>query len=257
LRSIELEFGPSQFEITLDAGDAAAVADDVVLCRTALKQVCRRQGLHATFMSRPLGADTASAGWHLHQSLRRPTTGEPVFTAPGPDEPLSATGMAWMAGLLEHAAAASAFTTPTVNGYKRYLPHSLAPDRVLWGRDNRGAMVRVVAAPGAPGAHLENRCGEPAANPYLYILSQLVSGMDGLQRGLEPGPASDSPYRDGAPRLPATLGEAVAALDASTVFRRALGDAVVDWYVHLKRTEFARYLAEVSDWEQREYLDLL
>ncbi|MCO1656478.1 glutamine synthetase family protein [Pseudonocardia humida] len=257
LRSIELEFGPSQFEITLDAGDAAKVADDVVLCRTAVKQVCRRQGLHATFMSRPLGADTASAGWHLHQSLRRAATAEPVFAATGPGEPLSATGMAWMAGLLEHAAAATAFTTPTVNGYKRYLPHSLAPDRVLWGRDNRGAMVRVVTPPGAAGGHLENRCGEPAANPYLYILSQVVCGLDGVGRGLVPGPPSDSPYADGAPRLPGTLGEAVAALEASTVFRRALGDAVVDWYAHLKRAEFARYLAEVSDWEQREYFDLL
>uniref|UniRef100_UPI001BDD7DC4 glutamine synthetase family protein n=1 Tax=Pseudonocardia lacus TaxID=2835865 RepID=UPI001BDD7DC4 len=257
LRSIELEFGPSQFEVTLDAGDAAKVADDVVLCRTAIKQVCRRQGLHATFMSRPLGADSASAGWHLHQSLRRPTTGEPVFAATAPGEPLSSTGMAWLAGLLEHAAPATAFTTPTVNGYKRYLPHSLAPDRVVWGRDNRGAMVRVVAGHDGAGAHLENRCGEPAANPYLHILSQVVSGLDGVDRDLVPGPPSENPYREGAPRLPATLGEAVDALDTAAVFRRALGDAVVDWYVHLKRAEFARYLAEVSDWEQREYLDLL
>jgi glutamine synthetase len=258
LRSIELEFGPSQFEVTLEAGDAAKVADEVVLCRMALKQVCHRLGLHATFMSRPLGTETASTGWHLHQSLRSATTGVPVFAAAaGSPDVLSSDGMSYLGGLLEHAAAASAFTTPTVNGYKRYQPHSLAPDRVGWGLDNRGAMVRVVGSPGDPTTHLENRSGEPAANPYLYILSQLVSGMDGMSSATDPGLPTDTPYRDGAPRLPRTLGEAVTALDGSAVFRAALGDEFVDWYVHLKRAEFGRYLDEVSDWEQREYFDLL
>jgi glutamine synthetase len=259
LRSLELEFGPGQFELTLEAGDAAEVADQVVLCRTAVKQICRRLGLHATFMSRPLGTETAATGWHLHQSLRNTATGAPVFARTGADagEVLSDSGRYYLGGLLEHAAAAAAFTTPTVNGYKRYQPYSLAPDRVLWGLDNKAAMVRVVGRAGDPHARLENRSGEPAANPYLYILSQLVTGLDGMDRQLAPGPPSESPYQDEAPRLPATLGDAVAALDASALFRRALGDPVVDWYVHLKRAEFARYLAEVSDWEQREYFDLL
>ncbi|MEQ3549004.1 glutamine synthetase family protein [Pseudonocardia nematodicida] len=257
LRSIELEFGPSQFEITLEAGEASVVADQVVLARTAIKQLCSRMGLHATFMSRPQGAETASTGWHLHQSLCDLDTGAPVFPGTGPGSVLSPVGTAWLAGLLEHAAPAAAFSTPTVNGYKRYQPHSLAPDRVLWGVDNKGAMVRVVGSPGDPSARLENRSGEPGANPYLYILSQLVCGLDGLDRGLSPGAPSDSPYLDDAPRLPPTLGAAVDALDASTLFRRELGDVVVDWYTHLKRAEFERYLADVSSWEQREYFDLL
>ncbi len=257
LRSIELEFGASQFEVTLDAGDAAAVADEIVLCRMAIKQVCRRMGLHATFMARPRGSETASTGWHLHQSMRDLGTGAAIFASEGTDQVLSATGRTYLGGLLEHAAAATAFTTPTVNGYKRYLPQSLAPDRVVWGMDNKGAMVRVVGLPGDPNAHLENRSGEPGANAYLYILSQLISGLDGMDRQLDPGRPTESPYLDDAERLPRTLSEAVDALDASAVFRAALGDDVVDWYVHLKRAEFARYLAEVSEWEQREYFDLL
>ena len=257
LRSIELEFGASQFEVTLDAGDAAAVADQIVLCRMAIKQVCRRLGLHATFMARPRGSETASTGWHLHQSMRDLGTGAAIFASEGTDQVLSTTGRAYLGGLLAHAAAATAFTTPTVNGYKRYLPQSLAPDRVVWGMDNKGAMVRVVGLPGDPNAHLENRSGEPGANAYLYILSQLISGLDGMDRLLDPGRPTESPYLDDAERLPSTLCEAVDALDASAVFRAALGDDVVDWYVHLKRAEFARYLAEVSEWEQREYFDLL
>ena len=257
LRSIELEFGPSQFEVTLDAGDAALVADQVVLCRTALKQLCRRRGVHATFMSRPRGAEGASAGWHLHQSLSEPDGGRPVFPADEAGATLSATGMAYLGGLLENAAAATAFTTPTINGYKRYQPDSLAPDRIGWGMDNRGAMVRVVGQPNDPHAHVENRSGDPAANPYLYILSQLVSGLDGVDRKTDPGASTDSPYREERPRLPRTLADALDALAGSAVFRAALSDEVVDWYVHLKRAEFDRYLAEVSDWEQREYFDLL
>jgi glutamine synthetase len=257
LRSIELEFGPSQLEITLAAADAAASADAVVLLRTAIRQICRRHGFHATFMSRPAGAQSASAGWHLHQSLRYLSTGIDAFTPERRGEVLSTTGRQYLAGLIEHACAAAAFTTPTVNGYKRYQPLSLAPDRVLWGVDNKGAMVRAIGSVDNPDSRLENRSGEPAANPYLYIASQIISGLDGLDRQLDPGPPSDNPYQDNAPRLPRSLAQALDALDADQTFRSSLGDIVVDWYLAIKRAEFDRYLAHVSDWEQREYFALL
>ena len=80
------------------------------------------------------------------------------------------------------------FTTPTINGYKRYRPYSLAPDRAIWGRDNRGVMLRVLGGPGDAATRIENRIGEPAANPYLYLASQILSGLDGLDRKLDPGP---------------------------------------------------------------------
>ncbi|MFE2749879.1 glutamine synthetase family protein [Streptomyces scopuliridis] len=256
LRSLELEFGPSQLELTLDARDAVRAADDALLARAAVRQICRRNGYHATFMSRPAGAETASTGWHLHQSLRSRTTGEAVFD-PVDGQALSPVGLHYLAGLLEHAPAATVFTTPTVNGYKRYLPMSLAPDRVVWGIDNKGAMVRVVGAQGGGGARLENRSGEPAANPYLYIASQVVSGMDGMARRLDPGPPVADPYAAEARALPGSLGQALDALDADPVFAEALGQDVVSWITTIKRAEFARYLAYVSDWEQREYFDLV
>ncbi|GAB2865684.1 hypothetical protein GCM10022221_77510 [Actinocorallia aurea] len=111
-----------------------------------------------------------------------------------PSRVLSDDGLHYLGGLLGHATAA-VFTTPTVNGYKRYQPFSLAPDRILWGLDNKGAMVRVVGMAGDPNAHLENRSGEPAANPYLYIAYQLVSGLDGLDRATSPGPPTEPPLR--------------------------------------------------------------
>jgi glutamine synthetase len=257
LRSIELEFGPSQLEITMEADDAAAVADAVVFARTAIRQICSRLGYHATFMARPVGAETASTGWHLHQSLRSLATGANVFVPTDETNALSLAGMWYLGGLLRHAAAAAAFATPTVNGYKRYQPFSLAPDRVLWGIDNKGAMVRAVSAVGDSASRLENRSGEPGANPYLYIASQVISGLDGMDAQIDPGAPTENPYQDDAQRLPATLAHALDALDADGVFRAALGASVVDWYLQLKRSEYARYLAHVSDWEQREYFGMI
>jgi glutamine synthetase len=251
LRSIEHEMGPSQLEVTFAPQPALRAADDMVLCRSAVKQLCRRHGLHATFMSRPAVEGLMSSGWHVHQSLVEVDTGRNAFAGDGG---LSELGRAYLAGLLAHARGAAVFTTPTVNGYKRYRPMSLAPDRILWGEDNKGAMIRVV---GDPPTHLENRSAEPAANPYLAIAAQVASGLDGVDRGLDPGEPTDRPYADDAERLPASLMEALDALDADPVFAAALGADVVRWIVTLKRAEATRYLEAVTDWEQREYFDLL
>lgn len=257
LRSIELEFGPSQLEVTLAPGGPMETADNVILARSAIRQLCRRHGYRATFMSRPAGTQSASTGWHLHQSLHRVDSGEPAFPADEGSGTLSPIGMGYLAGLLEHAGGATAFATPTVNGYKRYLPYSLAPDAVVWGLDNKGAMVRVVGSAGDPNTRLENRSGEPAANPYFYIASQIASGLDGITRRLDPGLPTENPYAPDSSRLPRSLGAALDALEADTIFAGALGTDVTNWYTMIKRAEFARYLAHVSDWEQREYLGLL
>src|SRR6202020_2070952 len=100
---------------------------------------------------------------------------------------LSSIARSWVGGLLCHADAAAPFTTPTINGYKRYRPNSMAPDRVAWAYDNRAAMVRVIGRGDDPATHLENRVGEPGANPYLYMASQIASGLDGLVTSADPG----------------------------------------------------------------------
>jgi glutamine synthetase len=178
LRSFEIEFGPSQLEFTLAPRAGMAAADSMVLLRSAVKQVARRHGYHATFMCRPKLPNVMSSGWHLHQSLTR--NGLNAFTSDRED--LSDTGKQYLAGLLAHARASSAFATPTINGYKRYRPYSLAPDRVIWGKENRGALLRVVGGPRDPDTRIENRIGEPAANPYLYFASQIYCGLDGIER---------------------------------------------------------------------------
>jgi len=116
--------------------------------------------------------------------------------------------------------------------------------------------VRVLGAPGDPATHLENRVGEPAANPYLYMASQIIAGWDGVAHERDPGPPADTPYETAAELLPTSLAEALDALRASACFRAALGDAFVDYYIRIKEAEIARFHAEVSEWEQKEYFDL-
>jgi glutamine synthetase len=256
LRSIEVEFGPSQCEFTFAPMTGLAPADAMVLFRSAVKQIARRHGYHATFMCRPKLPNVFASGWHLHQSIVSRASGENAFMAKDDDELLSGFGRGYLAGLLQHARASAVFTTPTINGYKRYRSYSLAPDRAIWGRDNRGVMVRVIGGPNDAATRLENRIGEPAANPYLYMASQILSGLDGVDRGLDPGPSADTPYETQAALLPTTLREAVFALQDDPFFRDALGAEFVDYYVHIKNAEIERFQAEVSDWEQREYFEM-
>jgi glutamine synthetase len=260
LRSVEIELGPSQCEFTFGTMNGLAAADALVLFRTAMKQIARRNGLLASFMCRPALPNLLSCGWHLHQSLIARESGANAFAHP---DGLSPLGMHYLAGLLAHAQGAACFTAPTVNGYKRYRSYAMAPDRAIWARDNRGVMVRVMGQPGDPATHLENRIGEPAANPYLYIASQIYSGLDGLARKLDPGPSADRPYETQAPAFPKSLREAALALRADGALRSGFGGAFVDYYAHIKEAEFARFAkeadadtADVTSWEQNEYLDL-
>jgi len=255
LRSLEVEIGPSQAEFTFAATANMEPADTMVLLRSAVKQICRRHGYHATFMCRPKLPNICSSGWHLHQSLRDRKTGVNTFI-PAAGSPLSALAAHYVGGLLAHAPASAAFATPTLNGYRRYRPFALAPDRITWGEDNRGAMVRVLGRPDDPISRVENRIGEPAANPYLYLGSQLAAGLDGIARRLDAGSPSDTPYEANVAMLPRSLSEALRALKGDRGFRAAFGDRFVDYFVHIKEAEIARFQREVADWKDRDPLEV-
>lgn len=255
LSSVELEFGPSQVEFVFRTGSGMKPADDMTLFRSAVKQICRRHGYHASFMCRPSFPNAMSSGWHLHQSLAD-AQGRNLFAPETSDALLSPLGRHYLAGLLEGAREAVAFTTPTINGYKRYRPLSLAPDRVVWARDNRGAMLRVVGGSNPAAARIENRIGEPAANPYLYLASQLATGLAGIAAGKEPPSPADAPYEATAPMLPTTLSAALDALTSGRILREAFGAQFIEYYTTIKQAELRRYESAVTDWEMREYFDI-
>lgn len=256
VRSMEIEFGPSQIEFTFSPTIGLETANNMMLFRSAVKQICQRHGLHATFMCRPRIPNVASSGWHLHQSLISRSDGSNLFIPGAGESDLSTLGKHYLGGLLAHASGATALAAPTINAYKRYRPFSLAPDRITWGRDNRGAMIRFIGGAGDPATRLENRVGEPAANPYLYLASQLISGFDGVHRKLDPGPPADTPYETQAPVLPRTLSDAIAALREDECLRTGLGEGFVDYFCSIKEAEIARFNLEVTEWEHREYFEL-
>ncbi|WP_346891219.1 glutamine synthetase family protein [uncultured Roseibium sp.] len=254
VRSTEVEMGPSQFEFTFDPAGAMEHADNMIMFRAMVKEVCARQGLHATFMCRPKVDNTASSGWHLHQSLVD-AGGNNVFI-PEAAGTLTPQASAWIGGLLRHAAESCVLTTPTVNGYKRYQPFALAPDRIEWGNDNRGAMIRALITPGDGASRIENRVAEPAANPYFYIASQILSGVAGLEGNLEAPEPVETPYENAERSLPPSLIAAIAAFEAGELFQAALGTDFTEYISVLKRAEWKRYLATVSEWEQQEYFSI-
>ena len=264
LLSLEVELGPSQVEAVFKATDALTAADNMVLFRSAVRQALRRAGYHATFMCRPPFDNIMSSGWHLHQSLVELDGGRNVFMrdAPAPGttpadarHTLSDTGAHYLAGLLAHAQGMTALCTPTVNGFGRFRPNALAPQSVLWGRDNRGAMLRVVGQAGDGATRIENRLGEPAANPYLYMASQIHAGLDGLDRQLKPPPATEAPYAPDAERIPTSLPDALAALQADAALVAGFGQEFVRYLCRVKQSEQQRFeqAEDKLDFQRREY----
>ncbi|MEH2411680.1 glutamine synthetase family protein [Nostoc sp.] len=268
LRSVENEGGAGQFEFTFDPIPALQAADTMMIFRMATKQICRQQGYIASFMCRPGLQGCSSNGWHLHQSLVDRTTGQNVFMSANSKSLMSDLGKHFVGGLLKHANAASVFTTPTINGYKRFRPYSLAPDRAGWGLENRGAMIRLQGGFDDPTTHIENRVGEPAANPYLYMASQLISGLDGVDHKVDPGSPTEEPYATESPTLPNSLPEAISYLSQSELFSQKMGQEFINFIIKMKQSEINRflesvasqppedYLKQVTNWEQREYFEL-
>ena len=168
----------------------------------------------------------------------------------------------YLAGLLKNAQGMTVFCTPTTNGFGRFKPNALAPQSVLWGRDNRGAMLRVIGKAGDATTRIENRLGEPAANPYLYMASQIHAGLQGIDEALIPPLATDSPYADThttsssqITRIPNTLGDALHALQENSVMQEGFGSEFIRYYARIKNSELQRFEAaqDKLEFQKREY----
>jgi glutamine synthetase len=258
LRSMEHESGPGQVETTFNPLTALDAADAMLLFRTQVKQTCARTGHHASFMAVPPIDGVDPSGWHLHQSVVHTPSGRNVFAGAdvGPDgDDLSADGKAYVDGLLARARQYCLLSVPTVNGHRRLDPaYSLSPTRIGWAFEDRGAMVRVLG--GGASTHVENRTGEPTANPYLAIAAQLSAGLDGL--------VGTAPGGDRVGTLPASLAESLAEFTAGPA-ADLLGAPLAACLALLKRSEADRFLAwcererppagQLTEWERREYFE--
>jgi glutamine synthetase len=240
------EFMNSQYEINLRHAPALEAADRAFWLKAAVKDVAAIHGLVATFMGKPFN-DQGGSGFHLHFSANR--DGENAFAE------ITDELRHFSAGVLAHAPALTAFLNPTVNAYKRLVPDSLAPTHANWGWDNRTTFIRIPAERAA-STRVEVRVGDGSANPYLAIAATLLAGLHGLRDQLQlPDPIEGDAYTQEQDNpLPASLTEALDALEADAYIRDAIGAPIVDTFLAMKRFEAERHRQWVSDWERDEYL---
>ena len=256
------EVAEGQHEIAFKYADGLTCADNIATFRAVVRATAEKNGVHATFMPKPI-AHINGSGMHTHLSLFT-EAGENAFHDGDDEFNLSATAKQFLAGILEHAPALTAICNPTVNSYKRLVPGYEAPVYIAWSDVNRSALIRKPAARTPAASRIELRSPDPSCNPYLALAVMVAAGLDGIERGLEaPDPVRENIYdfdearraEYGIETLPANLGQAVAALEANSVIQEAVGPHVAEKFVEAKRTEYAEYVADVSEWEIERYLE--
>jgi glutamine synthetase len=248
------EASPGQLELTLHhQADALKAGDHAVLFKRLAKGVARPLGCEATFMAKPF-ADIAGSGMHIHMSMLD-GKGANIFAfeaAEGTERLRHAIG-----GMATTMADAMAVLAPNANSFRRYVARSYAPVAPTWGINNRTVALRIPAG-SAASRRVEHRVAGADANPYLALAVVLAGAHHGLKHRLDPGAMTQgdgysAPIAAGDP-LPTDWLKAIDRFQASPVMRDYLGDAFVDLYATVKRTEQARFNAVVTPLDHDWYL---
>ena len=256
------EDSASQHEIDLRYTETLDMADNIMTLRLVVRKIALDQGIHATFMPKPLDEGQGS-GMHTHMSLFEGDTN--VFHDADDELGMSATGRHFMAGILHHAPEITAVTNQLVNSYKRMVTGYESPMYVSWASNNRSALVRVpVHKRGkSSSARIEYRALDSAANPYLAYSVLLAAGLRGIEKEYElPPEAQDNMWtldrhaarNAGLERLPQNLSEALDRMEESDLVASVLGDHVFEWFLRNKRAEWSEYQRRVTKFELDRYL---
>jgi glutamine synthetase len=243
------EWGPGQEEINVKYAEALEMADRHAIIKNGAKEIAYGVGKAVSFMAK---WDYGMAGnsSHIHQSLWS-LDGKPAFHDKGGDHGMSVLMQHYLAGQLEHAGEITYFLAPYINSYKRFMAGTFAPTRAVWSFDNRTAGFRLCGAD-TKAIRVECRIGGADLNPYLAFAALIASGLDGIERKLALEPVVSGDIYDTSRKLreiPKTLREATALLDESKFLRKALGDEVVDHYVHTAKWEQLEFDRRITDLE--------
>lgn len=253
------EVAPGQHEIDFKYAPALHAADNIMTFKLAVKTLAQKNGLHATFMPKPIFG-IAGSGMHTNMSLFQ--NGKNIFADPNGEKGLSRECYAFIAGLLHHVKGFAAITNPLVNSYKRLVPGYEAPCYLAWSASNRSALIRIPASRGM-GTRIELRSPDPCCNPYLELAVLLAAGLDGIEKGMTP-PAEitqniyemnkDERAAAGIEGLPGSLEEAIAAMKEDQLVLDTLGDHAATNYIEGKMKEWEEYRTRVSSWEREKYI---
>ncbi|MDP6388313.1 MAG: glutamine synthetase family protein, partial [Alphaproteobacteria bacterium] len=248
------EWGPGQQEINLRYAEALEMADRHAIYKNGVKEIAWQHDKAVTFMAK-WREDLAGNSYHLHMSLWDAATDAPESADEVAPEGLSSTMRHWLAGQLALAREMTLFLAPYVNSYKRFQAASFAPTKAVWGRDNRTVGFRVVGA--GPSMRVECRIPGADANPYLATAAMVAAGLHGvvLGRALDAATGGDAYGKKRLPDVPKTLREAIRLLDRSKVLRTAIGDEVIEHYLHAARWEQSEYDRRITDFELKRYFE--
>ena len=253
------EVAAGQHEIDFKYAEALTAADNIMTFKMAVKTIAQKNGLHATFMPKPIFGINGS-GMHTNMSLFK--DGKNIFFDPDGERKLSKEAYSFIAGLLHHVKGMAAITNPLVNSYKRLVPGYEAPCYLAWSAGNRSALIRIPSARGN-STRVELRSPDPSCNPFLTMAVCLAAGLDGIEKGMTP-PAEisdnifDMSRRErrerGIENLPGSLAEAIYEFEHDDVITGALGKHIVNQYISGKEKEWDEYITSVSSWEVGKYI---
>ncbi|MCB9707798.1 MAG: glutamine synthetase [Myxococcales bacterium] len=255
IEGLHTETGPGVYEAALRYDTALRAADKAALFKTVLKLICARHGLSVTFMAK-WNHDLPGSSGHLHQSLWSSDKHQNQFADKADPWGMSTTAKQYLAGQLALMPEFTAFYSPTINSYKRYVKGVWAPLNVSWGLDNRTCAVRAIGKGEATATRLEFRQTAADIQPHIAMACCLASGLHGIEQELiPPRPMSgDAAVGPGTP-LPLTLTEAVAQLEVSQTASQLLGATFVEHYIRTRQWEIAQYNRAVTDWEIKRYFE--
>jgi glutamine synthetase len=238
--SMNTEYDAPQFEFTLTYDRAVKAVDDIFLFRLLAREVAFQHGIVLTFMPKPI-LTVGGSGVHINFSLRD-GQGHNAISGGHDASQFNALTLGCTAGLMHHHQALAGLLAPSTNSYQRLQPASLSGFWQNWALDHRGVTVRLSAESG-PGARIEHRMGDAAANPYTHTAAVLQAARLGAANAypLQPAETGDClENKDATQSVPDTLGGALDALEADSVLTQALGEGLVANHVGIKRHEIER-----------------
>ena len=250
------ENGKYQHEIEITSLPAVFAADFCIYFKYLARLIAERYGLLLTFMPKPLPLE-AGNGMHAHILLNN-KHGNAFFDDKNKHN-LSQTARYFIGGILHHSKSITAIANPTVNSYKRLIPHFEAPIYIAWATHNRSSLIRIAAK---KNIDIEFRSADPTANPYILYAALIHAGLDGIKHKTECDPIEKNIYdmtkqeitQNKIGRLPQNLSEALNELEADSVLTRSIGKELIDIYIDKKRQEWNKYLSEISDLDYSYYL---
>jgi glutamine synthetase len=243
------EWGPGQEEINVRYAEALEMADRHVFLKNGAKEIADIEGKAVSFMAK-YNYGLAGNSSHVHNSLWSADGKTPLFFDKDAPWTLSELGRQWSAGQLKYAAEYTLLLAPYINSYKRFQSGTFAPTKIMWSEDNRTAGFRLCGE-GTKGIRMECRIGGADLNPYLAFAGLIAAGLAGIDEKLElQKPFVGDAYQAAKlPEIPKTLRDATAAMAKSKMLKEALGEDVVEHYVHTARWEQLEYDRRITDWE--------